>query len=184
MNKISPDEVVLGLLAEQPCHGYQLLAHFRESALGPIWKLSTSHLYTILKRLERRGEINGRETGGEHAPIRTEYWLTTTGKKRLRRWLSEQNPSPSTRHIRTAFLSRLYVAQLIGEPVEPIVEAQKRSCQSYQRALLAMQQQTDLSIERLSLDLLASELGAIIEWFDRCESILTTAKPTSPDIHR
>ena len=184
MNKISPDEVVLGLLAEQPRHGYQLLTHFRESSLGPIWKLSTSHLYTILKRLERRGEIDGREAGGEHAPIRTEYWLTPSGNRHLRRWLNEPNPSPSTRHIRTAFLSRLYIARLIGEPVEPIIETQKRSCSDYQQTLFTMQQQTNTDIERLSLDLRVSELGAIIEWFDRCEMTLTTANPMSTDSHR
>lgn len=171
MHKISPDEVVLGLLAEKPCHGYQLLAHFRESALGPIWKLSTSHLYTILKRLERRGEIDGREVGGDTAPIRTEYWLTLAGDKRLRRWLNEPHPQPGTRHIRTAFLSRLYVAQHIGLPVEPIIQAQKQSCQNYRQALLAMQPQS--GIEQLSIDLLASELDAIIAWFDRCETTLT-----------
>lgn len=170
MNKISPDEAVLGLLAEKPCHGYQLLAHFRESALGPIWKLSTSHLYTILKRLERRGEIDGREVGGDTAPIRTEYWLTPAGEKRLRRWLNEQHPLPGTRHIRTAFLSRLYIAQLIGAPLQPIIRAQKSSCQNYRQALLAMQSQS--GIEHLSTDLLASELDAIIAWFDRCEAAL------------
>lgn len=185
MNKISPDEVVLGLLVENACHGYQLLAHFRASALGPVWKLSTSHLYAILKRLERRGEITGRETGGDTAPIRTEYWLTPAGERRLHRWLNEPQPSASTRHIRTTFLSRLYIARLIGVPVAPIIAAQKNACQNYREALQAMQSQADNpDVEYLSLDLLITELGAIIEWFDRCETSLTALQADRPDINR
>ncbi|NJL53976.1 PadR family transcriptional regulator [bacterium] len=60
MTQLVPDEVILGLLAVEACHGYQLLDHFRSpAALGRVWNLSTSQLYAVLKRLDRLGYIAG-----------------------------------------------------------------------------------------------------------------------------
>jgi DNA-binding PadR family transcriptional regulator len=47
---------VLGLLAEQPRHGYELKKRLSET-LGPLWGISFGSLYPALRRLERGGEI-------------------------------------------------------------------------------------------------------------------------------
>ena len=47
---------VLGLLAEQPRHGYELKKRLSET-LGPLWGISFGSLYPALRRLERSGEI-------------------------------------------------------------------------------------------------------------------------------
>jgi DNA-binding PadR family transcriptional regulator len=54
---------VLGLLAEQPRHGYELKKRLSET-LGPLWGISFGSLYPALRRLERGGEI---EEVGEDA---------------------------------------------------------------------------------------------------------------------
>jgi DNA-binding PadR family transcriptional regulator len=47
---------VLGLLAEQPLHGYELKKRLSET-LGPLWGISFGSLYPALRRLERNGDI-------------------------------------------------------------------------------------------------------------------------------
>jgi DNA-binding PadR family transcriptional regulator len=47
---------VLGLLSEQPRHGYDLKKRLSET-LGPLWGISFGSLYPALKRLERSGAI-------------------------------------------------------------------------------------------------------------------------------
>ena len=47
---------VLGLLAEQPRHGYELKKRLSET-LGPLWGISFGSLYPALRRLERTGAI-------------------------------------------------------------------------------------------------------------------------------
>jgi DNA-binding PadR family transcriptional regulator len=51
---------VLGLLAEQPLHGYELKKRLSET-LGPLWGISFGSLYPALRRLERGGAIEETE---------------------------------------------------------------------------------------------------------------------------
>ena len=56
---------VLGLLAEQPRHGYELRKRLSET-LGPLWGISFGSLYPALRRLERSGaivEVDDQDTG-------------------------------------------------------------------------------------------------------------------------
>ena len=62
MSSITPDETILGLLAVRARHGYELLDCFRDpSQLGEVWKLSTSQIYAVLKRLESQGLTEGQK---------------------------------------------------------------------------------------------------------------------------
>src|SRR5207342_3209818 len=47
---------VLGLLSEQPRHGYDLKKRLSET-LGPLWGISFGSLYPALRRLEKSGAI-------------------------------------------------------------------------------------------------------------------------------
>lgn len=47
---------ILGLLAEQPLHGYELKKRCSET-LGPLWGISFGSLYPALRRLEKAGAI-------------------------------------------------------------------------------------------------------------------------------
>jgi DNA-binding PadR family transcriptional regulator len=51
---------VLGLLAEQPLHGYELKKRLSET-LGPLWGISFGSLYPALRRLEKSGAIEAAE---------------------------------------------------------------------------------------------------------------------------
>jgi len=60
------DLVVLGLLADQPLHGYELRKRAAE-VLGSLWGVSFGSIYPALRRLERAGAIETSEQAGPGA---------------------------------------------------------------------------------------------------------------------
>ena len=58
---------VLGLLSEQPLHGYELKKRLSET-LGPLWGISFGSLYPALRRLEKSGAIEAAEPA-DTAPV-------------------------------------------------------------------------------------------------------------------
>jgi DNA-binding PadR family transcriptional regulator len=168
----TPDETLLGLLAAQTQHGYQLLDSFRDPAqLGRVWNLSASQLYAVLKRLQSAGLIQGEQVASDDAPTRTEYRLTELGEACLAAWLNEQSPSASIRRIRVEFLSRLYIARLLNLPTIPIVRRQKVACERARADLLAERARAAPGIEFLTLELQIAQLDAVLHWIDRCELV-------------
>jgi len=170
MMTLTPDETLLGLLAAEARHGYQLIACFRDPAqLGNVWNLSTSQIYAVLKRLDAQGLISGQEIGSADAPMRVEYTLTDAGMRRLEAWLSDSEPSASVRCVRVEFLSRLYLARLLNLPTLEIVRHQKESCRQRRAALLIECDCAEPGVGRLALELEIAQIDAIFQWIDRCE---------------
>mgnify|MGYP001055858683 CR=1 FL=1 len=177
MNRLVPDEVILGLLKAQPTHGYELLEYFRSSsALGRIWTMSTSQLYAVLKRLANDGDIVGRVLNVPNAPARVKYTVTERGVQRLDAWLYDLKPSASIHRIRILFLSRVYIANLLNAPLEAIITAQLSSCQAQQDILIVHRVGSQSEIEQLTLDFVINQLDAAINWLKQSEfSIKTTS---------
>lgn len=172
MTSPTPDETILGLLAADARHGYQLLECFRDPAqLGEVWQLSTSQLYAVLKRLAAAGLIMGQEIESPHAPPRTEYRLTEAGRERLYAWLHEPQPSASIRRVRVEFLSRLYVARLLNLPTIPIVQQQKAACHNQRAELVIQRDRMQPGVGYLALELVIAQLDAVLQWIDRCELV-------------
>jgi DNA-binding PadR family transcriptional regulator len=172
MTQLTPDNVLLGLLAAQARHGYQLIDAFRDPAqLGEVWNLSTSQLYAVLKRLAAQGFIVGQEIESADAPKRTEYSLTETGMTRLHLWLHEAQPASSIRHVRVEFLSRLYIARLLNMPTISLVRRQKEACHQKRVELLAQRGLMSPGVGFLALELVIAQLDAVLGWIDRCELV-------------
>ncbi len=172
MISLTPDETLLGLLAAEARHGYQLIECFRDPAqLGNVWSLSTSQLYAVLKRLAAQGLISGETVASPDAPTRTEYQLTPAGIQRLEDWLTETEPSASVRRVRVEFLSRLYIARLLNLPTLDIVRWQKESCRRRRAARAVDRDCLAPGVGRLALELEIAQLDAIMQWIDRCELV-------------
>lgn len=171
MSRLSPDEVLLGLLKAQPAHGYELLDTFRDPAqLGRVWNMSASQLYAVLKRLERSGAILGRDVPQPDAPARTEYTLTDLGEARLTAWLADEHPPASIHRIRVLFLSRLYIATLLQLPADPIIDRQLAVCEAQREKLQQEASQTTSPVERLTLQFVIGQLDSAIAWLHHCRS--------------
>lgn len=165
MNRLVPDEVILGLLKAQPAHGYELMECFRSNShLGRIWTMSTSQLYAVLKRLSQQGAIEGRPYEVPNAPTRMEYEITSSGKKRLLDWLYTSQPSASVHRIRVLFLSRIFIANLLGLGTDDIVTAQINACQAVRDKFLEQCQVNDSEIEVLALDFVIQQMDTAIAW--------------------
>lgn len=169
MAQLAPDEVILGLLKASPTHGYDLLDTFRDRAhLGRVWRMSTSQLYAVLKRLEESGLIVGRSLPQPDAPVRVEYALTAEGEDRLHTWLYDTPPPTSIHRIRVLFLSRLYITTLLNLPPEPMITRQIAACQTQLAVHQTALAQTTAPMESLTLTFMISQLEAALAWLNLC----------------
>jgi DNA-binding PadR family transcriptional regulator len=87
--------VVLGLLAEEPLYGYDLLEQFRERSIGFWAEVGKASVYQTLRRLERRGLVSGRAQAGVQGPDRRVFRITKAGRQRLHEGLEERFGEPA-----------------------------------------------------------------------------------------
>lgn len=171
--KLSPDHVILGLLAAQAQYGYQLLECFSDpERLGRIWHVNVSQLYNTLKRLERDGLISGESVPSESGPPRTVYHLTEAGRDQLMLWLHDPAPSASIRRVRVEFPSRLFVASLLRLPTETIIERQRIACQRERDRLVAERAHACDGMAQLAFAFAIEQLEAALRVIERCEQSL------------
>ncbi|QNS04404.1 PadR family transcriptional regulator [Streptomyces xanthii] len=79
---------LLGLLADGPASGYDLLGTFRTS-LENVWPATQSQIYTDLTKLDAAGLIR---IAAEGPRGRKTYEITDEGRAELRHWLLETAP--------------------------------------------------------------------------------------------
>lgn len=95
----------LGLLAQRPGSGYDLLRRFEES-MANVWPATQSQLYGELNKLAATGLIEVSNIGPRG---RKEYRITDAGREELRRWVTNPQDDPP---FRSAGLLRVF---LLGE---------------------------------------------------------------------
>jgi len=83
----------LGLLAQKPGSGYDLLRHF-EKSMANVWPATQSQLYGELNKLADAGLIEVSAIGPRG---RKEYRITDAGRAELRRWVSTPQNDPPFR---------------------------------------------------------------------------------------
>jgi DNA-binding PadR family transcriptional regulator len=167
MGAPTPDEIILGILAARPQHGYQLLAHFNHPEnLGRVWSMSTSQVYAVLKRLQEEELVAGKIVAAANAPSRTEFSPTPKGKDRFRAWLYDPDPSPNIRRVRIDFISRLYVAGLLDLPVNDLFEQQRQACLRQKEKLEQALEEGRSPNERAVTKFILGQLNAAMEWLN------------------
>lgn len=92
----------LGLLAEGPASGYDLLKHF-EKSMANVWPATQSQLYSELNKLADGGLIEVSDIGPRG---RKEYAITATGRAELQRWVTNPQDDPP---FRSASLLRVFL---------------------------------------------------------------------------
>ena len=78
--RMGADHHILGVLKEQPMHGYEL-RHYLSFIVGHIWQLSYGTLYPALRRLEKRGDLTKQTIRDGKGPAKHVYGLTPQGEK-------------------------------------------------------------------------------------------------------
>ncbi|MBI5565534.1 MAG: PadR family transcriptional regulator [Chloroflexi bacterium] len=170
---LSPEYVLLGLLSQQPAHGYDLHHRLIEE-LGQIWHISLSQTYNILKRLEAKGFIVGVVQAQEKAPPRRRFRLTTLGRRRFEEWLGAAT-EPRARAIRVEFLTRLYFTY-IADPgaARSLIEFQIADTRAGIARLTTVLAELppDQTFNQLGLDLRLRQLTSVLDWLAECRAIL------------
>ncbi|MFD9790820.1 PadR family transcriptional regulator [Streptomyces sp. NPDC059070] len=97
---------VLGLLADKPASGYDLMKLF-ETSLSHVWSATQSQVYGELGKLADSGMV---EVASEGPRGRKEYAITEQGRGELHHWLTQTEPSRARRSdslLRVFFLGTL-----------------------------------------------------------------------------
>ena len=82
--------VILGLIAEEPSHGYGVLERFRARSMGLWVEVGRASVYQALRRMESDGLIAGRDQEGTDGPDRRVFRVTRAGRERLRAGLTDR----------------------------------------------------------------------------------------------
>jgi DNA-binding PadR family transcriptional regulator len=162
---VSPEFALLGLLIAGPSHGYDLHQRF-VAELGQVWHLSQSQAYTILKRLENRGDISAQVIEQEKLPARQMLHITEAGRRRFFDWL-ELGIGRTARSIRLEFLTRLYFTQL--HRPENTVQIYKAQSAEIESTIVRLERlldhlPPDQLFNRLSLALRLQQMRLIQNW--------------------
>lgn len=96
----------LGLLAQRPGSGYDLLRQF-EKSMANVWPATQSQLYSELNKLADGGLI---EVSAVGARGRKEYRITGAGHAELQRWVTNPQDDPP---FRSAAVLRIFLLNLI-----------------------------------------------------------------------
>ena len=161
---------LIGLLARQPLHGYDLKNRL-EQALGGNWEINFGQIYTTLSRLERDGLITaGAEV--EDGRGKKTYEITDLGRRELETWLAQ--PVEKVGSLRDEFLVKLIVRHLAGYGDTLAIIAQQRQAYLQQlRELTALAtRKKDDPFVSLLIEGAILHLQADLRWLDLCDEQL------------
>ncbi|WP_406314480.1 PadR family transcriptional regulator [Streptosporangium sp. NBC_01639] len=143
---------LLGLLAQGPASGYDLLKIF-EISLANVWPATQSQVYSELSRLADAGLVKAAAEGPRG---RKEYSIAEPGLAELRHWLTEVEP---VRARRSEMLLRVFfLGQVRSDQARDYLRQQAEAARSQQEELTALkgvvgQGEDDLSVYgRLALE--------------------------------
>ena len=163
--KPSTEYAILGALANEPKHGYDI-ARFLESGLDATWYVSTSQLYTLLKKLERHGYLSSRVTPQETRPSKRMFSLTPKGQDVFLTWLRQ--PSEHVRDLRIEFLAKIFFFNHLGlKGGEALIDAQRRLLLKKKAALLEKRRRMNNSFQKLVFSSKTSTLDAWLDWLKK-----------------
>lgn len=153
---------VLGLLREEPHHGYDL-KRLVDRFFAPDHPVAFAQIYATLARLESRGRV--RLDGIERAdgPDRRRYAITEEGVDELERWLRVPlEPEP---HLQAALFTKVVLAILAGRDVTPIVDAERHAHLERMRELTALRRTATMPVALLA-DYALFHLEADLRWLE------------------
>jgi PadR family transcriptional regulator AphA len=180
----STEFVMLGALMSGSKHGYEVM-QFLSSALEPAWRVSTSQLYVLLKRLELEGMVESTLESQESRPSKRVYRITKKGKEFFVRWL--KTPVEHVRDFRTEFLSKLFFFYHLALPgLETLVDAQIGALKQLRRTAHEREKKETDVFMRLVYGFKRHTMDSLVTWLLREARNLTRgeADDRSPEVRK
>ena len=159
---MSVGQTFLGLLEEQPRHGYDLKRIYDER-FGRDRPLQYGQVYSTLARLLKRGfvAVDGVEAGG--GPERKRYAITDQGVADVERWLGE--PEPPELYLQNTLYAKVALALLTGRGAQDILDAQRAEHLRAMRELTRRKVGGDIA-DQLICDHALFHLEADLRWLE------------------
>jgi DNA-binding PadR family transcriptional regulator len=174
---------ILGLLAEESLHGYEVKTRF-DALLGHTWEVNIGQVYSTLQRLERDNLVESVGERGDRGKLA--YQLTPQGRHVLDGWLSEPEAEPQHLHD-DLFIKLMLIRRLANGNLEGLITRQRRIYLQRLRDLAELERRAG-SEDRPDLLLLIK--GAVIHteadirWLDVCLEELASLATYRPELHK
>jgi len=159
---MSVPHAVLGLLQQEPRHGYDL-KRLMDRYFAPDRPIAFAQIYATLGRLEASGRVRLSSVERAEGPDRRRYAITDEGRTELDRWIS--TPLAPEPHLQAALFTKVVLAILSGRPVIPIVDAERHAHLQRMRELTTIRRTAPLPIALLA-DYALFHLEADLRWLD------------------
>lgn len=166
--------ILLGLIREEPAHGYALYEKLRTSAeLSLIWQVKRSKLYYLLDKLETDELLESSIISQSPYPDRKVFHVTNRGIDVLEKWM--YSPVLSSRYVRLAFLSKLFfVLRQNKELAADLITNQIEVCQGWLDNLDRQYKDLD-NTEYINSQVFLFRIGqikAMLEWLKNCRDTI------------
>lgn len=159
---MSVPHAVLGLLEQEPLHGYDL-KRLVDQYFAPDHPVAFAQVYSTLARLETHGRVRLDAIERGEGPERRRYAITADGIAELERWLD--TPLAAEPHLQAALFTKVVLAVLSGRPVEPIVDTERHAHLERMRALTAIRRDAGIPVALLA-DYALFHLEADLRWLE------------------
>lgn len=159
---MSLGQMLLGLLEDQPRHGYDIKRLYDEH-FGRDRALHYGQVYATLSRLLKNGlvVVEGVEAGG--GPDRKKYAITEAGVTDLADWLGHpESPQP---YLQSTLYHKVVLALLTGRSAADILDLQRSEHLKAMRELTRRKLDGDLADE-LICDHALFHLEADLRWLE------------------
>lgn len=155
----SVDFFLLGALMAGPRHGYEIM-QFLEQNFGLAWYISTSQLYAVLKRIERKGWVASQVEIQETRPAKRVFVLSPAGRAHFLARLRE--PVRYARDMKIEFIGKLFFSRYLeqGELKRLIVSQEKMLIAARASLSERLAKEADL----FKKTVLSSKLHAVDAW--------------------
>lgn len=171
---MSVPNVLLGVLAEGPAHGYDLKrAHdVRFPGAKP---LAFGQVYAALGKLERDGLVEAVETVRDGGPDRTTYALTDAGSSALTAWLGA--PEAAGPYAADDLVRKTVTALRLGRDAAGYLASQRQVHLAAMRRLTMLQESAEEVEAGIVIDHAIEHLDADLRWLDNAVARIERAKP-------
>jgi DNA-binding PadR family transcriptional regulator len=171
---MSVRHALLGLLAQQPRHGYELRAAFEAMVGGEEnWNVKPAQVYTTLARLREGGLVVEESVEKNAGPEKRVYAVTQAGRDELQAWFS----SPvSDEHVHDECFIKLMLSMAEGKSrTRTVIQVQRAALYRELHQITTQRQEVDPHTglaHILLLDKTVMHLEADLRWLDMVEARL------------
>lgn len=168
---MSVSDVLLGVLAEGPAHGYDL-KRLHDSRFPGTRPLAFGQVYAALAQLERKGLVEVVETVREAGPERTTYALTDRGSAHLTEWLGTTEPAGP--YAADDLVRKTVTSLRLGRDAAGFLVRQRQLHLAAMKELVALQASAAEPEARIVIDHAIEHLDADLRWLTNAAARMET----------